>query len=346
MKNQVITLLLAMATVWGTAQEKQYQVACIAYYNFENLFDTLDSPNVDDAEFTPLGANKYTGKVYKEKLSNLSDVVSQLGTDMTPDGAAILGIGEIENISVLQDFVKQPKIAARNYQIVHYDSPYKRGIDVGFIYNPKYFKVLESRNINPELFDKNGDTVYTRDILFIKGEFDGEEMFVFVNHWPSRRGGEAATKHLREGAARKCKTIIDSIFNVNPEARIVLMGDLNDNPDDASCKNILMAKATLAEVQSGGMFNTTWESYKQGIGTLAHRDVWGLFDQIIISHAMTVKEQDSFFFHKYRVFNEPFLFQKSGHYKGYPWRTYSGSTYIGGYSDHLPSVVYMLKEKK
>lgn len=347
MKKTILSIFAFLAC-WQMvqAQQKQYDIACLAFYNFENLFDTLDSPNTNDSEFTPNGSNNYTGAIYREKLDHLAEVVSQLGVEKTPDGAAILGIGEIENRSVLEDFVKHPLVEKRNYQIVHYDSPDKRGVDVGMIYNPKYFTVTESRNINPNLFNDKGDTVFTRDILFVKGQFRGEELFVFVNHWPSRRGGEKATAPLREGAAKVCKRLIDSITAINPNAKIVLMGDLNDNPNDPSCKNILLAKANMDEVTPTSMFNPSWNFYKQGIGTLAHRDVWGLFDQIILSYGFTQKVQAGYFFHEFQVFNKPFLISKEGQYKGYPWRTFSGSQYIGGYSDHFPTYLFLLKEKK
>lgn len=323
--------------------KKEYKLICIAFYNLENLFDTIDNPLTNDSEFTPDGANHYTAAVYHDKLGKLEEVLSQLG-DKSPDGPAILGVAEVENRAVLEDLVKQPGIAARNYQVVHYDSPDKRGVDVGLLYNPKYFTVLESRNINPNLFNDKGDTVFTRDILWVKGLLDGEELSVFVAHWPSRRGGEKASAPLRNGAATACKRMIDSLHQANPNAKIVLMGDLNDNPNNESCKNILMAKADIDEVRPGGLFNASWESFKNGTGTLAHRDVWGLFDQIIVSHALTVKEQSGYFFHKFEVFNKPFLIAKEGQYKGYPKRTFSGSTYIGGYSDHFPTQIYLLKE--
>ena len=236
-------------------QKSSYKIACIGFYNFENLFDTLDTEGKRDEDFTPNGKLAYSAQVYAEKLSNLSHVISELGTEYTPDGPALLGVSEIENRSVLEDFVKQPKIKNRDYQIVHYESPDKRGIDVGLLYHPKYFNVLSSGKITPKLYydqkQKEGaerDSVWTRDMLWVKGKLDGDLVYVIVCHWPSRRGGS----YLREGAAKFCKNYIRQIQEDNPSARIIIMGDLNDDPVSPSVKNVIMAKGNKDQVKKMG----------------------------------------------------------------------------------------------
>ena len=326
------------------AQNTQnYQVGCIAFYNLENLFDTLDSPNTNDFEFTPNGEMRYNTKVYTEKLANLSSVIALLGED-APDGASIVGVSEIENRAVLEDLVKHPNIAKRNYQIVHHDSPDRRGVDVGLLYNPRYFEVLNihAHPVSGPLAP--GDTLYTRDILLVSGLFMGEPLHVMVGHWPSRRGGEKASEHLRKRAAKVCRVAADSIFALDPEAKIVVMGDLNDDPVNASVAEVLSAKGKEKDVTTKDMFNPFYKFFKKGMGSLGYNDAWNLFDQIIISPAFLDKKQDGFFFDRAEVFNRPFLLAKSGRYKGYPWRTYSNGEYIGGYSDHLPTQIYVKKK--
>lgn len=326
------------------AQEKSYKIGCIGFYNFENLFDTLDTPDVSDSEFTPESPKRYGTAIYTEKLSHLADVVSQMGTELTPDGVALLGVAEVENRGVLEDFVSQEQVRDRNYQIVHYDSPDGRGIDVALLYNPKYFEVLSSRPIPMGSYESNGVVRYTRDVLFVSGLFDGEPLHILVNHWPSRSGGEKATQHLREMAALLCKNVVDSLCAVDPEAKVLIMGDLNDDPISPSVKQVLQAKRYADDVRPCGLFNPMWELYAKGTGTLAYRDTWNLFDQIMASYGLVDKKNEGYRFYQARVFNKPFLIQKSGNFKGYPWRTWAGDTYLGGYSDHFPVYVYLLKE--
>lgn len=327
--------------------KKEYSVACIGFYNLENLFDTLDTEGVRDEEFTPKGARLYDTKIYQDKLGKLSKIISLLGKEESPDGVALLGVAEIENKSVLEDLVKHPTIAHRKYEIVHYDSPDKRGIDVGLLYNPKYFKVLESAPLLVNMTRKDdGERVYTRDILWVHGELDGESIHVLVNHWPSRRGGEAASSYLREGAARVCKEKVQKIYEQEPYAKILIMGDMNDDPTNASVKKVLNTEAKKQKLKKQGLFNPWEDNYKAGDGTLAYRDAWNLFDQIILSHGATVKDKEGgYFFYNAKIFKKPFMFEKAGRYKGYPLRTYAGGKYKGGYSDHFPVYVSLIKEK-
>lgn len=350
MKRQTLLSLLSLlllSTFSFAQNEKQaHKVICVGFYNFENLFDTVHTKGKRDYDFTPTGKLLYNSKVYQEKLGNLSQVVSELGTDLTPDGAALLGVAEIENRKVLEDFAIQPKIKDRNYKIVHYESLDKRGIDVGLLYNPKYFEVIKSGKITPKLFyDKKSDaeerdTVFTRDMLWVKGRLDGDIVHVIVCHWPSRRGGS----YLREGAARYCKEFIAGIQDENPRAKIIVMGDLNDDPVSPSVKDVINAKDKKGQVKKGGFYNPWGKLYKAGIGTLAYRDSWNLFDQILLSQSITENDKEGYYFYKNSIFNKSYLISKGGRFKGYPFRTYSFGKYVGGYSDHLPVCVYLIKK--
>lgn len=340
------TCLAALVLLCGahlTAQKQTYKVGLIGFYNVENLFDTIDTPDVLDTEFTPGGIKGYTPAVYAEKLQNLSRVISELGTELSPDGVALLGVAEIENRKVLEDLVVQPALAKRNYQIVHYDSPDRRGVDVGLLYNPKYFTVTESRAVPLMIYEDDDTTrIYTRDILLVGGEFDGEKMFVMVNHWPSRRGGEKASAHLRNAGALVCKNLSDSLRTAIPNVKIVIVGDLNDDPVSPSVAEVLAAEGKKEKVRKGGFYTPMRDFYRQGLGSNAYRDAWSLFDQIILSDNWLTDDQGYKFYQAY-IHNPAYLVQKSGHFKGYPFRTYAGDTYLGGYSDHFPVYMAILK---
>ncbi len=339
------SLLLWFAFFVAHAQQNNYKIGLIGFYNLENLFDTINQPDVLDDDFTPTGANRYTGKVYLDKLSKLERVISEMGVDKSHHGIAVLGVAEIENRSVLEDLVNMPKLRSRFYQIVHYDSKDARGIDVALLYNPKYFKPLHSEPLFVPTYRADSSIHYTRDVLYVAGMFDGEPLHIFVNHWPSRRGGEDATRHLRELAASVNKQKIDSIITTDNSAKIIVMGDLNDNPTNSSVTKVLNAKRYIKDVTSPeAMFNPFMDFYKKGIGTLAWNDTWSLFDQIIVSHSFLNREQQGYFFQEAAIFKKEYMLQKTGRFKGYPLRTYVGSSYMGGYSDHFPAYIILLKK--
>lgn len=340
----VFVLLILVGTSLS-AQKHQYKIAAIGFYNLENLFDTIDTENVLDTEFSPQGAKVWDGTKYHKKIDNMASVISELATEKCKEGISILGVSEIENRSVLEDLVVHPLLAERNYQIVHYDSPDRRGVDVGLIYQPDHFVVLKSRPI-PLLLYESDDTsrIYTRDILYVEGLFDGELMSVLVNHWPSRRGGEMRSGRLRAKAAGLCRTIVDSLINANPNHKIVIMGDLNDDPNSNSLKKTLRAKSSTKELKKDSdLFNLMYDHYKKGIGSNAYRDAWSLFDQIIVSKNLTDKGQSGYFVFKPTIHNDKKLIQTSGNFKNYPLRTFSGDEFLAGYSDHFPVFTYLLK---
>jgi len=346
-KKLLFFLLAGSLATSGFSQKKAYQVAAIAFYNFENLFDTEDDPkNWGDDEFLPNGRYNYTEEVYNQKLTNLATVLKQLATDITPDGPAIIGTSEIENDKVLQDLVARPEIKERGYQFVHFDSPDSRGIDVAMLYNPKYFRVLSARALKTDISQSGEKGGKTRDVLYVQGILLGDTINVFVNHWPSRRGGEIASAPLRAIAAGVSKRIIDSLNAVNPRTKSIVMGDLNDDPVDQSVTKVLGAKGEKSEVPVDGLFNPFVNFYKKGIGTLGYDDRWNLFDQIIISGAFLHAGENEWKYYRAEVFNREFLKASFGRYKGYPHRSFDDTKWINGYSDHFPTIVYLVKAQQ
>lgn len=345
MRKNIITLaillFLSVSTVWSQGQKKR-GIYAIAFYNVENLFNTVHDEGVNDYEFTPSGANAWTEPKYRKKLGNLAYVIDKLGKEYTPDGVAILGVSEIENRGVLEDLVSTGKLADVGYGIVHYDSPDRRGVDVALLYNPRLFQVTSSVAY-PYILPDNPD-FKTRDQLLVSGILAGEPLHIIVNHWPSRYG--AKSSELREHAASISKHITDSLYKDNPNAKIVIMGDLNDDPTDPSVRVVLNAKKKQSEVEPGGLFNTMWEFFDKGIGSLGYQGKWNLFDQIIISKPLLGNDRSSLKFWRAEIFNRDFLIQKEGRNKGYPHRTFSGGMFINGYSDHFPTLIYLVKETK
>lgn len=343
MKKYFLILLSLGFTIKTNAQK--VSAASIAFYNLENLFDTIDDPMTNDKDFLPDGSYGWTKEKYEEKLSNMSDVISQLGDQENGakwNGPTFLGVCEIENKSVLEDLLATPRLKDKNYGIVHYDSPDKRGIDVAFFYKKDYFKLLNSKTfklINPEEPDKT-----TRDQLLVSGVYDEDTLHFIVNHWPSR----GAPSQARENAAALCRSIVDSILGTNIDAKIFIMGDFNDSPVDKSL-NYLVHKSTKKKPEDKEvtvLFNPFTELHKKGYGTIAHRDIWSVFDMIIISPGVVNGANNGYKYKYADRWDRPWLHQQSGRYKGYPLRTHAGGQYLGGYSDHLPVYMYITKEIK
>ncbi len=345
-KHYLICFFALFVSALSLSAQNDYKVAAIGFYNLENLFDTIDNPATNDEDFLPTGRLLWNSEKYASKQANMAKVISQLATELTPDGVAILGVAEIESRLVLEDLVKQPELAARHYQVVQYDSPDERGIDCGLLYNPKYFTLFGSRALPVGLKDsKTGIVDYTRDILLVSGQFEGEMMHIMVGHWPSRRGGEAGSAWMRAAAASVCKHTSDSLEAANPDAKIIIMGDLNDDPDSKSLTQVLKARRKADDVGDGELYNPMYDLYKSGNGTMAYRDAWSLFDQMIVSKAFVNKKTGGWQLYKAIVFRQPWLIQAGGQYAGYPFRTFVGDLFINGYSDHLPVYLYFLKKK-
>ncbi|WP_447640526.1 MULTISPECIES: endonuclease/exonuclease/phosphatase family protein [Chitinophagaceae] len=347
MIRNILGGMLVLICSTGTAQKKEYQVVNIGFYNLENFFDTTHDKGKNDYDFLPTGQKGYTGAIYLQKLHNMASVIKDMGTAFSPDGAAIVGVSEVENTNVLNDLIHNPQVEGRNYRFVHYESPDARGIDVALLYNPKYFTVDTSYPLRVMLpvGSHNGASA-TRDILYVKGELNGEQFHFFVNHWPSRLGGQAASEDDRKIAAAVARHTIDSLFASEPNANIVVMGDLNDNPDNNSVVKVLRSNGDLKEKDATTLYSPFLQLYQKGIGTLAYQDAWALFDQIMISRNILAKEGVSphYFFYKASIFKRDDMIQLTGRYKGYPKRTYDFDRFANGFSDHFPTYITLLKE--
>lgn len=343
-KASLALLIGVSATFCAYAQsQKRYQTFGVAFYNLENLFDTINNNGKYDLEFSPEGKNRWDGKKYWSKINNLSYAISQMTTKTTPMGPAIIGVSEIENITVLQDLVAADNIKNWNLRIIHHDSPDARGVDVGMLYNPRFFRpinVTNHRLVVPEL-----PNFKTRDQMCVVGLLGGSRVAVIVNHWPSRRGGEKESSWLREAAASLTKSITDSLYKVDPKMGVIIMGDLNDDPHNKSVAETLGATKNIKDAQKTGFFNPFWEKLDKGIGSYIYRGGWDLFDQIIINQNLVDGACGLKYFGA-EVLNKSFLLQADGQYKGYPLRTFSGGAWTNGYSDHLPTEIYVVKEVK
>ena len=350
MKQNIITIKAFFLVIFsffaivntGSAQEKQFKVATIAFYNLENLFDTLDTPDKKDIEYTPEGLKKWDSKKYYSKLKNMSEVIAQIGTDVAKIPPAVIGVSEIENRAVLEDLVKTPALAKYNYKVIHYESPDRRGVDVGLLYQASMFEVTKTTSTTLKV--EGMDDFRTRDQLVVSGLLDGEKIHIIVNHWPSRYGGEKRSKPLRNAAADLTRSLADSLMKIDENAKIIIVGDLNDDPINESLIKHLKAKKTVDQTKPGELYNTTYPLFQKGLGTLAYRDGWNLFDQIIVSYSLLGKDKSSFKLYKTKIFNDDFLKQKNGRYKGYPLRTHAGGVYKNGYSDHFPVYLFLIKE--
>lgn len=302
------------------------------FYNVENLFDTIDDQYTIDEQFLPNSEKEWNTKKYKEKLENLSKVISSIDKDFP----LFLGFAEIENKLVLEDLISQKKLQKGNYGIVHHESPDKRGIDVGLIYQKDYLRVIRSENLEVSL--ESDPDFATRDILYIQGELQGkDEIHIFLNHWSSRRGGEKETEHKRVKAATVLRKEVDKLLAKNPMAKIVIMGDFNDLPTNKSIYVTLNAKG-VPDFQNGQLFNMAYKLEKEDKGTYNYRGDWGMLDQMIVSEGLYAPESGVKVAYPHcLVLQEEWMMytdKKYGDKK--PSRSYGGPNYYGGYSDHLP----------
>jgi len=338
------------------------QSIIIGFYNFENYYDTTNQMNVADEEFLPNSSKGYNSIRYNNKSAHLALVIAGIGKINNAKGISLLGIAEIENKMVLKKLAEDPMIKKYNYQFIHFDSKDTRGIDVALMYQPAHFKPYQYRSYS--LTDANHFTTYaTRDILYVQGELDKTWVHVLVNHWPSRRGGENASAEKRIWAATVCKRIMDSIESRDPEAKIIVMGDFNDNPNNKSLKHLKM-------------YNPFLKLFNRGMGSMAYRDSWSLFDQILLNTNWSMEQEKQggrskkapdtshlqpavaklnnqypinmqpssaarfdLIYCKSIIYRSAALTQQDGRYQGYPKRTWNGDQFNGGYSDHYPAVI-------
>lgn len=351
MKKLVLLLAWVLAVGIGAqAQQKgkEYVAYAVGFYNQENLFDTQHDEGKNDYEFLPNGSYKWNDMKYDHKLNNMSKVLAEMGTDMLPKvGCAVIGLSEVENDHVLNDLTAKAPLKARGYKYVHIEGPDKRGIDCALLYNPSLFEVTGSELI-PYVQTLAKDSAYkTRGFLTVTGKLAGEDFAFIVCHWPSRFSGS----FYREQAGKQVRNIKDNLLEKHPGIKVVVMGDMNDDPTNKSMYEALGAKESVEKTGKGDMYNPWYNILvKQGKGTLSYKGSWNLFDQIVMTPNMLntkgKKDFSSLKFFKNEIFHRDYLFQTDGPYKGIPKRTTAGGVWLDGYSDHLPVVVYLVKEKK
>ncbi|NLP57305.1 endonuclease/exonuclease/phosphatase family protein [Lutibacter sp. B1] len=326
--------------------QKNYQIRTVAFYNLENLFDTINDPEKNDESSPIMGIEENRDEIYQKKLNNMAKVISEMGVKEAKNTPVILGVAEVENRQVLEDLIATDSLKNKQYSIIHYNSPDKRGIDVALLYQQRYFKPTHHETFELRLWDTDGTRIYTRDQLLVSGYLDDELIHIIVNHWPSRRGGETASSYKREKAAYLTTQIIEKIKLGDPNPKIIIMGDLNDDPTNKSLKDVLKTKSKKAEVQEGDIYNPTEDMFRRGQNTLAYRDNINFFDQIMFTSPLltTKKEYSTYKMYKVNVFNPQYLTTQTGKYKGYPFRSFAGGNFLGGYSDHYPVYMYLIKE--
>ncbi|WP_317166947.1 endonuclease/exonuclease/phosphatase family protein [Winogradskyella ursingii] len=304
----------------------------VAFYNIENLFDIKNDPLTNDDDFLPTSKKRWTKKRYENKLMKLGNVISKIGNENTEQSPSIIGLAEVENKTVLNDLVNHHALKNENYSYVHYDSMDERGIDVALLYQPKDFEVLNSETFSVYIENEAGLRDYTRDILLVTGILHSEKIHVIVNHWSSKREGDLETQYKRIAAANRVIYIINKLKSEDVSAKIIVMGDFNDNPDSTS--------VTLMEnkCQLFNPFKTVWSFEK---GSLNHNFNWNQFDQILFSINFFEVQNSQLTYESANVFNSKFLTQYHGKFKGQPFRTYVGKKYKGGYSDHFPVYIQL-----
>lgn len=354
MKRQMLLLAaLLMIGLGAWAQKtqqnfnpKKFQVYAVGFYNQENLFDTCHDAGKNDYEYLP--AKGWDSEKYTSKLENMSRALADMGTDVLPDvGCAFIGLAEVENANVLRDLTAQPPLKSRNIQFCHVEGPDKRGIDCALLYNPALFTVKNVKLV-PYVQELAKDSAfYTRGFLTVRGEMAGDDVAVIVCHWPSR----FSDSFYRESGARQTKVVKDSLLRLNPEMKVFIMGDMNDDPTNKSMHEVLRAQPEISAVGEGDMYNPWYNILaKEEKGTLYYRGKWNLFDQIVLTPNLLNKDGKkkgyaSLKFWKNQVFRRDYLLQQDGSYKGAPLRTKAGGKWLNGYSDHLPVVLYLVKKK-
>lgn len=342
MRNLLAILAFAVVVFVAAAGDKSHQVFGVAFYNLENFFDTINNNGKYDYEYTENGSKQWNGEKYRNKVKNMAYAISQMTTELTPMGPAVIGVSEVENITVLQDLVNADDLKDKCLQIVHHDSPDLRGIDVALLYNPSFFCVLNV--VNSRVVIDDYPEFKTRDQMCVTGLLAGEKVSIIVNHWPSRSGDREQSNYLREAAAKRVRQTVDSLLVDDPNQGIIIMGDLNDDPFDLSVAEVLGAKKDKNDVvELGDLYNPWWKTIDEGTGTLAYRGSWNLFDQIIVSKYF-LGDQSKLTLSKHEVLDFDFLKTKEGDRKGYPLRTHASGVYLNGYSDHFPTEIFLVKE--
>ena len=346
--KRVWVLTVALLAVSALSAQKKFSVYGVGLYNMENLFDTCHDEGKRDYEFLPTGSYRWNGMKYTHKLHNMARALADLGTDVLPNvGCAFVGLAEVENHKVLDDLTAQPQLAQRGYRYVHVEGPDRRGIDCALLYNPSLFSVRTVKLVPYiQTLAKDSDFL-TRGFLTICGTLAGEPVAVVVCHLPSR----FSDSFYREQGARQIRAIKDSLLREDSACKVLVMGDMNDDPINKSICEALGGKGQIDEVGNDEMYNPWYNILvKEGVGTLFYQGAWNLFDQILLSPNLLnrhgTKDFATLKYWKHQIFKRDYLFQTEGKYKGSPKRTTAGGVWLDGFSDHLPVAVYLVKEQK
>jgi hypothetical protein len=346
MKKIILVILFVCFIVAASfAQRKNYHLKTLAFYNLENLYDTIDHPDIFDETSPIMTVKSNKSTVYKQKVNNMAKVLSEIGAKESHNSPTIIGVVEIENRQVLEDLLKTDFLNNKNYGIIHYDSPDRRGIDVALLYQEEHFTPTHHETFELRLWDEDGSRIYTRDQLLVSGYLDNELIHIIVNHWPSRRGGEAQSSPRREKAAFVTTQIIEKIKLTDPDPKVIIMGDFNDDPTNKSFKKVLLAESKKARVTKNGIYNPMEDLFRRGENTLVYRDNINLFDQILVTQPLLALKKDytSYKFYKAAVYKPAYLTTQQGKYKGYPFRSFASGNFTGGYSDHYPVYIQLIK---
>lgn len=344
MKHSSLIFFLCLLCFGSGQSQEVFDVRTIAFYNLENLFDIVNDTTHFDDDRTPTGSARWTQKRYARKLEGLAKVISSLGASRRGGAPDILGVCEVENQQVMQDLILQPLLQSINYAFIHADSPDERGIDVAVLYDQDHFIPASYHLQEVRLFDDRMRSDATRDQLVVVGYLDGEEMGFIVNHWPSRRGGTQKSEANRLAAARVTRRLIDSLGFEHPGMPLIIMGDFNDNPTNKSIKQVLQSRGVMDSLGTYQLFNPMEKLFAKGYGTIGYRDRWSLFDQILLNSHASNKTPGKYKFWKAGIYMPSYLVQASGRYKGYPKSTYVAGRYKGGYSDHFPVYIHLVRQ--
>jgi exonuclease III len=332
--RNIFLFLLIFLTFSSHAPLKE-NAYTVAFYNVENLFDTANDPLKDDENYLPSSKYQWDNKKYQNKLARLGEVINQLGDE---DGPEIMGLCEIENKTVLKDLLNQKSLKSKGYKIIHFESSDKRGADVGLIYKQGIYKIINSMSFSINSF-KNIKW-HTRDVLLVSGKIRSDTLNILVNHWPSRRGGQLETEGKRIEVAKLVRHIIDSLQKKSSHAKIIVMGDFNDDPENTSIASVLNSKELLP-LKKGELYNSFIALKEEGKGTIKYKGKWNMFDQIMISGGLLNTKSLHYADYSKGIYNPDWLYYKKNTHYG-PFRTYMGTKYLGGYSDHFPVFIKLV----
>jgi endonuclease/exonuclease/phosphatase family metal-dependent hydrolase len=340
----ILGAFLATMTVSASRPDGGKVDYAIGFYNLENLFDTCHDEGKNDYEFLAEGTFKWTGEKYVNKLHNMARVLSEMGTDKLQEGCAAIGVAEVENARCLTDLCNEAPLKARNYQFVHIEGPDQRGVDCALLYDPARFSVRNVKLV-PYIYRLSEDSNRaSRGFLIVSGTLAGEHVTIVVNHLPSR----GATSYYREEGGSQLRVVKDSLLKDDPQVKLLIMGDMNDDPQDPSMAKCLGAKREKAEVGEGDLYNPWWNVLAAGEGTLQFQGSWNLFDQIILSANLLdksgTKDYSTLKLLDYQIFRRDYLIQQEGEHRGNTLRTSAGGKWLNGFSDHLPTLVYLKKK--